>query len=46
MLDALLTLPTWLIKALALGLGLAVSLAGGLWLGRYYRRLVQRQRLD
>lgn len=46
MLDALLTLPPWLIKALALVLGLVVSLAGGLWLGRYYRRLVQRQRQD
>ena len=44
MLDALLTLPPWLIRSP--GLGLALALVGGRWRGRSHRRLIDRRRLD
>ncbi|MFZ5585193.1 MAG: hypothetical protein ACOZHQ_04615 [Thermodesulfobacteriota bacterium] len=46
MLDALLSMPLWAVKLLALLLGLGLAALAGLGLARLYRRLTDRPPVD
>ena len=46
MLDAIIALPPWALKSLALALGLATAFLAGLGISRLYRKLTDRRPLD